>query len=425
MRIGIIGLGYVGLTLAIAAADCGIDVYGVEINEKIKEALSHKKAHFFEPGLDTLIEKYSGNRFNCVEKFPTDEKFDAFIITVGTPLLKGSSTPNFDYIKSALQSIKHCYTGEELIILRSTVSVGTTRNIVMPFLAELCGKSEEEIHVAFCPERTVEGKAIDELKNLPQIISGNNEDALETAENVFRKLTPFVIRMDCIEEAELVKLYNNTYRDMTFALGNVFCMAAQTFGIDGNKVITAANKGYSRSNICLPGFVGGPCLEKDAYILTNNMKECSSRDFILSARKFNESLEDMVVDWVKMKVPAGGTVALSGMAFKGVPETSDLRGSNSVNIAQKLVECGFKLRLHDFVASVDEMKELNVGEVCADVYSCAEGASALLVLNNNKKYAGVAYNSKLAGISILDVWNCCNELKNSEADICNMGNMFI
>ncbi|MBQ8613524.1 MAG: hypothetical protein IJ416_04850, partial [Ruminiclostridium sp.] len=101
MRIGIIGLGYVGLTLAIAAADCGIDVYGVEINEKIKEALSHKKAHFFEPGLDTLIEKYSGNRFNCVEKFPTDEKFDAFIITVGTPLLKGSSTPNFDYIKSA------------------------------------------------------------------------------------------------------------------------------------------------------------------------------------------------------------------------------------------------------------------------------------------------------------------------------------
>lgn len=430
MTVGIIGLGYVGLTLAIAAADCGIKTYGVEISDKIKGCLKENRAHFFEPGLDNLIEKYNNKVFFCVDKFPSDVKFDAFIVTVGTPLKKGASVPNFEYIKSALLSVKKVYTGDELFILRSTVSVGTTRNVVLPYLAQLCNTPEEDILVSFCPERTVEGKAIDELKNLPQIISGNNDKSLEVAQNLFRKITPYVISVKSLEEAELVKLYCNTYRDITFALGNVFCMAAQTFGVDGMDVIKAANQGYQRSNICLPGFVAGPCLEKDAYILTNNMVECASKDFIMGARKFNESLEDIVVDWVERKIGAGSsekTILMSGMAFKGVPETSDLRGSSSVYIAKKLKDKGYTLRLHDFVADLQEMKELKVGECYKDLHEAALGTDVVLVLNNHKKYASVkkadVYNGK--EVPVLDTWNVCTTLWNSNIDICNLGNMNI
>lgn len=430
MTIGIIGLGYVGLTLAIAAADHGVTTYGVEVNPHIKECLSKNRAHFFEPGLDELIEKHNQKMFFCVEQFPQTISFDAFIITVGTPLKKGAKQPNFEYIKSALQSIKHIYDGSQLVILRSTVSVGTTRNIVQPFLAELCGKAEQDIPVSMCPERTVEGKAIVELSSLPQVVSGSNREALKTARMLFEQITPHIVEVDSLEEAELVKLYCNTYRDMTFALGNVLCMAAQVFNADGTKIIRAANEGYPRSSIALPGFVAGPCLEKDAYILTNNMPACASRDFILNARRFNESLEDIVVGWVERKLGPGShekVAVLSGMAFKGVPETSDLRGSSSVYIAQKLAAKGYTLRLHDYIAHRDEMQQLNLGEVYDSLEAACQGAGVLLVLNNHKKYEQLQSFPALEQdhFAVLDAWDVCAKLRNSDKSVSTLGNLCI
>ena len=437
MRIGVIGLGYVGLTLGVAAAAKGIDVYGVETNQHIKDCLKENRAHFFEPGLDNLIKRNNNKTLHVVDKFPNDVKFDAFIITVGTPLKKvdgkKQEEPNFEYIKSALEgTLKDVYDGSQLIILRSTVSVGTTRNVVLPFLAELCHKPESEVLVSMCPERTLEGKAVDELSNLPQVISGNNESSIEIAEKLFRIMTPCVIRAKSLEEAELIKLYCNTYRDMTFAIGNAFCMAAQEFGVDGVSAIEHANYGYSRSNIAKPGFVAGPCLEKDAYILINNMPECDSKNFILSARKFNESLEDIVVKWVQKKVGApsdDNIIALSGMAFKGQPETSDLRGSSSVYIAEKLKELGYKMNLHDFVALPDEMEALNLGAVYNNIYDACKNAKVLLVLNNHKKYGSVIDNPAMRhdrdGFEILDSWGACTELYYcNDIKISTLGNMF-
>ena len=435
MRIGVIGLGYVGLTLGVAAAAKGIDVYGVEINQHIKKCLAENKAHFYEPGLDALIKRNNGKTLHVVEKFPNDISFDAFIITVGTPLKKVNGKkkeePNFEYIKSALESIGEVYDGSQLIILRSTVSVGTTRNVVLPFLAKLCGKSEEDILVSMCPERTLEGKAVVELATLPQVISGNNEKSIQIAQNLFRIMTPCIVEAKSLEEAELIKLYCNTYRDMTFAIGNVFCMAAQEFGVDGVSAIEHANYGYARSNIAKPGFVAGPCLEKDAYILINNMPECDSKNFILAARKFNESLEDTVVRWVREKIgePKDTVLALSGMAFKGQPETSDLRGSSSVYIAEKLKEAGYKLNLHDFVAIPEEMQALELGVVYNDLHDACANADALLVLNNHKKYGSVTddavfYNER-GNFRILDAWGACTELYYvPKIQISTLGNMF-
>ncbi len=432
MNVGIIGLGYVGLTLAMAAADSNLNVYGVEVNQHIKDCLKQNRAHFYEPGLDNLIRRHNNKTFHVVEQFPKEIVFDAFVITVGTPLKDGEKTPNFEYIKSALSgSIKGIYDGSQLIVLRSTVSVGTTREVVIPFLAELCGRSQDEVLAGMCPERTLEGVAVHELTHLPQIISGNNSKSLEIAQKLFRHITPYVIKADSLEEAELIKLYCNTYRDMSFSIGNVFCMAAQNFNVDGIKAIKHANEGYARSNIALPGFVAGPCLEKDAYILINNMPECDSKNFILAARKFNESLEDIVVKWVEEHIgdPKSGeiTLALSGMAFKGRPETSDLRGSSSVYIAKKLAAKGYKLHLHDFVALREDMVALDLGEVFTDLYDSCIGASALLVLNNHSKYSTLvdhqAFHNK-NGFKILDSWNVCTELYYcDDIDIRTLGNM--
>ena len=432
--IGIIGLGYVGLTLGIAAASRGIEVYGIEINEHIKACLKENKAHFFEPGLDNLIKRCNGNTFFVVESFPLDINYDAFIITVGTPLKDDEKQPNFDYISSAIKdSLKNVYDGRQLVILRSTVSVGTTKNVVIPLLSRMSGLKGQDVLVGMCPERTIEGKAIDELTHLPQVISGNNEKSMEIAQKIFRKITPCVLETKSIEEAELIKLYCNTYRDMTFALGNAFCMAAQEFGVDGISAIENANYGYERSNIAKPGFVAGPCLEKDAYILINNMPECDSKDFILTARRFNESMEDIVVRWVQEKTKESGNnavVAISGMAFKGQPETSDLRGSSSVYIAKKLRDLGYVLRLHDFVALRDEMEALELGTVYDTVEDACDGARLLIVLNNHKKYRSVLYDRSFSykekGFLVLDSWNVCTELQYCEdVKVYTLGNMLV
>ncbi len=428
MNIGIIGLGYVGLTLAMAAANNGVTVYGVETNQDIKDMLMDCRAHFYEPGLDTLIRHLKDRKFFVVEEFPGDVKYDAFVITVGTPLRNGAKEPDYDYIRSALKdAIGKVYDGTQAIILRSTVSVGTTRKVVIPFLAKLSGLPEDEVLASMCPERTIEGNAVYELTNLPQIISGNNEKSLDIAERLFRCITPFVIRTDTIEEAELIKLYCNTYRDMTFAIGNAFCVAAQQFGVDGVKVIERANQGYSRSNIAKPGFVAGPCLEKDSYILINNMLEGKSKEFILNARQFNESMEDIAVQWVDDHLEGvdDKTVAISGMAFKGTPETSDLRGSSSVYIARKLFNKGYKLRLHDFVAKREDMEALGLGSCHEDIYDACKGAACLMVLNNHKRYASVQGHklSDVKGFAVFDAWNACTELRyNKDIDIKTIGN---
>lgn len=413
LNIGIIGLGYVGLTLGIAAANSGITTYGVEINPHIKQSLSQNRAHFFEPGLDELIEELNNKKFFCVEQFPEDVEFDAFVITVGTPLLSGEKEPNMSYIKSALESLSEVYTGNENIILRSTVAVGTTRDVVVPLLSEFSGKPQDEVLASMCPERTVEGKAVEELSSLPQIVSGNNKRSLEIARSIFGRISPHIVEVDSLEAAELAKLYCNTYRDVMFAVGNVFCMAAQEFGVDGTKIITAANEGYDRSDICKPGFVAGPCLEKDAYILTSNMRECPVKDFILDARHFNESLEDMVVEWALRNCAPNSVLAVSGMAFKGVPETSDLRGSSSVNIARKLVDRGFKLNLHDFVAYKSELEDLELGKVFENLDEACNDVEALVVLNNHANYKNVTARDikRDDDLFVLDTWSVCDGLR--------------
>ena len=413
MKLGVIGLGYVGLTFSVVAASKGIEVIALEKSEEIKNKLKNKQGHFFEPGLDDLINVLYNNKLFIKHNFSISDNIDIFFITVGTPLLPNSNTPNYDYLKSALNSIAEVYDGTQLIILRSTIAVGTTRNIVIPFLSKLINKPEDEVLVAFCPERTIEGRAIQELQELPQIIGANNKEALFLAENLFRQITNTVIKIDSLEAAELIKLFNNTYRDIHFAVGNVFNEIAQGYGIDGVNLIKTANLGYSRSNIALPGFVGGPCLEKDAYILTENMIESTGKQFVLNSRKYNESLEDKLVNWVVKNFNINDKICISGLAFKGVPDTSDLRGSSSISIVKKLNKLGYLPNLHDYIAYEKDIVDQIKGNYFFKFEDAVENCKALIILNNNIRYSKLDLRVLLTHmrkekIFILDFWSAMN-----------------
>jgi len=153
-------------------------------------------------------------------------------------------------------------------MLRSTVPVGTTRKQVIPVLEHYSGLAAGSgFHIAFCPERTVEGQAIQELSSLPQIVGGLTEACTEKAVSFWSTLTDTVVRVDALEAAELVKLINNSYRDLSFAFANEFALLADRYNIDATRLIAAANEGYPRDKIPRPSpGVGGYCLTKDPVV---------------------------------------------------------------------------------------------------------------------------------------------------------------
>jgi nucleotide sugar dehydrogenase len=428
--ISVIGLGFVGLTLAVVLAKSGFVVHGVEINPEILKKLKTKKAHFFEPGLDSLLEELIDNNLFFHARLPTNEHFLAHIISVGTPL-KSDGRPNFQYLTAALEVIKEAYTGNELVVLRSTVSVGVTRGVVCPLLLEYSNVPKQDLRVAFCPERTVEGNAIEELSSLPQIVSGLNQESLVLAVNIFKKITENIVKVESLEAGELVKLFNNTYRDIHFSLGNCFNIIAQSFGINGIDVIKAANFDYARSQIPLPGFVGGPCLEKDAYILVNSYKnpQNSEVDFVIGARKYNESLVNQVKDWIsRHRLELGDSpLVISGLAFKGYPATSDLRGSTALPIALKIKELGINVRLHDYCVPNEDLINLNLGEVYDNFQEACNSAGGILILNNHLDYQNENYphilKSMISSPIFFDAWQASKYEPNQDSIIyAHLGN---
>jgi UDP-N-acetyl-D-mannosaminuronic acid dehydrogenase len=179
-----------------------------------------------------------------------------------------------------------------------------------------------------CPERTVEGRALDEMTSLPQIIGSDTEEGYLAAAKLFSAIGTEIVRVKNLESAELTKLLNNTYRDLMFAFANEIAEIALEYDINATEIIQAANYNYARSNIALPGLSGGPCLEKDPWILVQSGikkglgMEISSSSRLVNERVLIKFLSRTLADKITPK-----KIALLGLAFKGNPPTLDLRGS--------------------------------------------------------------------------------------------------
>ncbi|TDV48672.1 nucleotide sugar dehydrogenase [Actinophytocola oryzae] len=215
-RVCVLGLGHAGLTVAAVLADLGFQVLGVEPRADVRALVSSGKAPFREPGLaETLGRAVASGALRCTDRITADDA-DAtvFVIAVGTPLDERGGM-HVDMLRTAAEDVARHLSDDDLVIVRSTVGPGTTRGVVEPVLRT----TGRRFNLAFCPERTMEGHALEELRRLPQIVGAVSEEAGERAERFFEFLTPAVVRVRDAETAEMVKLVGNVHRDVSFALG--------------------------------------------------------------------------------------------------------------------------------------------------------------------------------------------------------------
>lgn len=391
--ITILGLGYVGLTMGLVLADTGFNVKGFDINQKLLETLNKKQKPFFENGIEDFIEDHIGERLILVDEVK-DAKADIYVITVGTPVDKTDHKPKLEAIRKAAAAVGSLLAPDNLVILRSTVMVGTTRDVVVPELEKASGlKAGENFFVAFCPERTAEGRALSELRQLPQIVGGLDEKSTELASRLFNEYTPTVVRTESIEAAELCKLIDNCYRDVRFAFANQVAEIAERVGVNIHNIISAVNLNYARNSIPKPSpGVAGPCLIKDPYILSNVYEKFGMEaPLMMAARKVNErgaiSPADKAHAQLEKKGGSlkGARVFVVGFAFKGEPETSDLRDSTTLIFLEHLKTYTDNIIGFDPIAFPEEMAELGI-QLTDDVEEGFKGADVVFVLNNHPSY---------------------------------------
>ncbi len=415
--VGILGLGYVGLTLSTVMSDIGIDVIGIDKDEKLIFDLKKCKPHFHEKGLKQMLvslsQKESPPSYQVGIK---NSLADIYIITVGTPIQRPSLEPNLDYVSSATKEVAKVLKKNDMVILRSTVPVGTTRNIVLPILEEVNNlKAGKDFDLAFCPERTVEGKALKELRELPQIIGGLNSRSAERAQALFQKITSTTIILDSIESSEMLKIMDNTYRDITFAYANQIALVCKANNLNMVQIVNAANQGYNRNNIPLPSpGVGGACLSKDPYILAYVCKKTGvDSSLITQGRAINEYMpihtSNLVIKKLReLKIKTNNSkIMILGFAFKGIPETSDMRDSPSIDLVKELQNKSVEILGHDPLVKDEEIENLGV-----KLTSISDGfaiADAIIIMINHPIYSDFDINNLTKGrktpLVLMDSWN--------------------
>jgi UDP-N-acetyl-D-mannosaminuronic acid dehydrogenase len=410
----ILGLGYVGLTLAVAMAGVGFKVLGVEIRDDVLAILNNGEAHFHEPGLQERLRRViQSGHLQCAKRIPEDWPGSVFIITVGTPL-NANGRSRLDMVESVGTEVANRMRDGALIIMRSTVKLGTTRKIVTPLLSA----SGKQFDLAFCPERTLEGKALVELRQLPQIVGGMSSRAAVRASQLFQFITPTVVRVSSVETAEMIKLIDNAQRDVAFAYANEVARACDAIGVSAAEVIQAGKLGYPRTNLPMPGPVGGPCLEKDPHILAEGLRELGVEpEITMAARRTNENQPADVVNHLRRITsslngfPAKPVITLMGIAFKGQPATDDLRGTMAKPVLLRLREAfpNAEFRGYDPVVSHADTRGFGLAPVAALEQAFAD-SSLIVILNNHPVFSAMPIDDLATGMKkpgiIYDFWNC-------------------
>lgn len=409
----VVGLGYVGLTLAATMASVGFRVLGVERRADVVALLRQGRPHFHEPGLEDVLRRTIANGTLRIEsEMPQHCDASVHVITVGTPL-DATGRVRIDMIENATRQVASVLKPGALVILRSTVKIGTTRKVVLPILDAL-GTSYD---LAFCPERTLEGVALQELRRLPQIIGAITMEGAVRAAQLFQFLTPTTLRVAGVETAEMIKLVDNAQRDVSFAYANEVARICDAVGVSAAEVINAGKLGYPRTNLPMPGPVGGPCLEKDPYILAEGLEGTGVRPEIsLAARRINEAQPAESVGAMRRwadahpAFPGRPVIALLGLAFKGRPATDDLRGTMARPILAALRESfpGAALRGFDAVVAQADIRDFGL-EPAESLNAALSGAHLAVIANNHPVFAALPVESAAARMGrpalIYDFWN--------------------
>ena len=378
------GCGHAGLPLGLSFADRGQRVVLYDIDRAAVELVNRKTMPFLEENAPAILEKVvDQGRLVATTDISVVSRASVLILVIGTPV-DDHLNPRLDDVMSVIRAMSEYLRDGQLLILRSTVFPGVTQKI-----AEYLRQNKKTVSVAFCPERIAEGYAIRELSTLPQIVSGQDRESADRATRLFSLLTADIIELSPIE-AELAKLFTNTWRYVNFAVANQFYMIANNYGLDFYRIYEAMTKGYPRlQGFARAGFAAGPCLFKD----TMQLASFSNNNFFMghAAMLVNEGMPNYVVEHIKRRMTLHDKcVGILGMAFKA--NIDDPRESLSYK-CKKILEL--------------EAKEV----VCADVYipspdfvtadELVRRADLIILATPHREYKALDFKGK----PVVDIWN--------------------
>lgn len=378
------GCGHVGLPLAISLAAKKLKVVAFNINKESVELVNSGVMPFVEPGSqEILIRVLSDSNFCASSDKSLVSTAENVIVVIGTPVDEHLN-PDPVTVPHAVKDLAPMFQDGQHLVLRSTVYPGVTK-----LVEDVISESGKKIDVSFCPERTAEGKAIEELVSLPQIISGRNSQTLDRAKKLFGNLTQNLVEVTP-EEAELAKLFTNSWRYIKFAAANQFFVIANDLGVDFERVRHAITHDYPRAaDLPSAGFAAGPCLFKD----TLQVAACSNNTFTLgqASMMVNEGLPLYLASRIeKLYDISKLTVGILGMAFKA--ESDDIRSSLSYKLKRVL---RFKAKA---VLCADAFVKADQLLVSED--ELLERADLIVIGAPHKRYLNLKTSKP-----IIDIWN--------------------
>ncbi|MGH2714545.1 MAG: nucleotide sugar dehydrogenase [Thermoleophilaceae bacterium] len=371
MKIGIVGLGYVGLPLAVAFAEAGQDVVGVDVDGRVIEALGAGRSHVE----DVPAEALAGirERFHTTTRYADLAKVDAVVVAVPTPLTRNRE-PDLQPLIATGTGLAGVLQQGQLVVLESTTYPGTTRERFAPLLEESGLAAGRDFHLAFSPERIDPGRTDYTMRTTPKIVGGLTDECLRRAVELYALVCDRVIPVTGPEEAELTKLLENVFRSVNIALVNELAILCDRMGIDVWEVVdAAATKPYGFMSFKPGPGMGGHCLPVDPFYLAWRAREFDMQtEFIELAGEVNQRMPYFCVERIARalndhaKPVRGSNVAIVGVSYK--PGVGDLRESPALRIMRLLREQGAELSYHDDY--VPELPDLGLRSEWPDEPDC-------------------------------------------------------
>lgn len=405
-KICVLGLGYIGLPTSAMFANSGHEVVGVDVNEKVVNALNEGKITIEEPYLDALVnEVVSSKKLRATTK---PEKADAFIIAVPTPINE-DKTAMMDYVISATESIVPYLEKGNIVILESTSPPGTVEKLMMPILEKAPLNPREDLYIAHSPERVIPGRILIELVENNRIVGGINEESAQKVKKLYESFVKGEIYTTDATTAEMCKLMENTFRDVNIALANELAKICEQLGINAWDVIKFSNK-HPRVNIHMPGpGVGGHCLAVDPWFIVEKFPDTAK--IINLARETNDSMPSHVFGRAKKILGqlAGKTITILGATYK--PDIDDLRESPILELIEMLEE------VKDINIKLYEPHASGVHHIVDSFEEAVKDSDLIILAVNHKEFNDLDFASVYSSVrtpNILDTRNALNGTKLKE-----------
>lgn len=386
--IGIIGMGYVGLPMASLFATKGFTVIGADINEKIVKKINSGKSPINETGLEEIIKTVvkTGKLNATINVDGAVKKSDIIIIVVQTPINR-EKRPDLTAFKSACNTVAKNLSKNKLVVVESTIPPGTMEKIVVNSIYEKTKmKAGEDYFLSYSPERAIPTHTLEEIQTNSRVVGGFNKESSDLASTLYSTITTGELRTTDLGTAEMVKIIENTYRDVNIALSNEIAMLCEKLDIDAIEAINIANK-HPRVNLHLPGpGVGGHCIPKDPYFLISKAEELGvNLNIISSAREINENMPNHLLDLIERSLKKidkdikSSKVSILGIAYKG--NTDDTRGTPSEKVIKTLMQRDVDLISHDPFVSHDFG-----GKFSNNLTEVIEDSDCLVILTDHDVY---------------------------------------